>query len=283
MRSAIVLAVVAGGGLAARAEDLYSNSGSFTAPLGFVMPTAGCDGAPVSPLQKSIGLITIAFSASASGKNVVADDIAVPLPPGTKITELEFYCYQTTATSPTVTECCYAFYESDPLTKPVPKLTCVPVASVMTDTYRAFDDNLAACNRRIQVFTVPVDPPYEPLGEQVWVLWRIDGVLTNGPFVPTIVEEGQPAPPAANARQAVNGAPFSEVHDSGPTFANVAFPFIVRGVKAGGCKWDLDGDGKVCQGDLGQMLAGFGTTYFQGDLGELLAQYNGGCGAPCVP
>lgn len=51
--------------------------------------------------------------------------------------------------------------------------------------------------------------------------------------------------------------------------------------KSTGCKWDLDGDGKVCQSDLGILLAGYGTTYTQSDLGELLAQYNGGCGNPC--
>jgi hypothetical protein len=48
-----------------------------------------------------------------------------------------------------------------------------------------------------------------------------------------------------------------------------------------GCKWDLDGDGKVCQGDLGILLAGYGTLYGQPELGELLAQFNGGCGGPC--
>jgi hypothetical protein len=55
------------------------------------------------------------------------------------------------------------------------------------------------------------------------------------------------------------------------------------GVKGGGsqCKWDLNGDGKVCQEDLGQLLAGFGTLYTQADLGGLLAEY-GTCGGPCL-
>jgi hypothetical protein len=47
------------------------------------------------------------------------------------------------------------------------------------------------------------------------------------------------------------------------------------------CKWDLNGDGKVCQEDLGQLLSQYGTFYGQSDLGELLAQYDGGCGDPC--
>lgn len=46
------------------------------------------------------------------------------------------------------------------------------------------------------------------------------------------------------------------------------------------CKWDLNGDGKVCQEDLGALLAGFGTIYNQGDLGGLLSEY-GTCGGPC--
>lgn len=54
------------------------------------------------------------------------------------------------------------------------------------------------------------------------------------------------------------------------------------GKKGGGtvCKWDLNGDGKVCQEDLGELLAGFGTKYTQSDLGGLLAEYNT-CGNPC--
>jgi hypothetical protein len=46
------------------------------------------------------------------------------------------------------------------------------------------------------------------------------------------------------------------------------------------CKWDLNGDGKVCQEDLGILLAGYGTIYNQSDLGGLLAEY-GICGDPC--
>jgi hypothetical protein len=48
----------------------------------------------------------------------------------------------------------------------------------------------------------------------------------------------------------------------------------------GQCKWDLDGDGVVCQGDLGILLAGYGTIYSQSDLGGLLAEF-GTCGGPC--
>lgn len=47
------------------------------------------------------------------------------------------------------------------------------------------------------------------------------------------------------------------------------------------CKWDLNGDGRVCQEDLGLFLQQWGNPYNQSDLGELLQQYNGGCGAPC--
>lgn len=46
------------------------------------------------------------------------------------------------------------------------------------------------------------------------------------------------------------------------------------------CEWDLDGDGVVCQSDLGLLLAGFGVQYDQSDLGALLAQYNF-CGGSC--
>jgi hypothetical protein len=47
------------------------------------------------------------------------------------------------------------------------------------------------------------------------------------------------------------------------------------------CEWDLNGDGKVCQIDLGIMLSLYGFQYDQSDLGGLLSQYNGGCGDPC--
>ena len=46
------------------------------------------------------------------------------------------------------------------------------------------------------------------------------------------------------------------------------------------CKWDLNGDGKVCQEDLGILLAGWQNPYTQSDLGALLSEYNS-CGSPC--
>lgn len=56
---------------------------------------------------------------------------------------------------------------------------------------------------------------------------------------------------------------------------------LVLDLRKAGCEWDLNGDGKVCQEDLGLLLAGYGTIYTQANLGALLAQYNGGCGNPC--
>lgn len=66
-----------------------------------------------------------------------------------------------------------------------------------------------------------------------------------------------------------------------PTSPNL-FQYIDNASITGGseCKWDLNGDGKVCQEDLGELLAGFGTKYTQSDLGGLLAEY-GTCGGPC--
>jgi hypothetical protein len=58
-------------------------------------------------------------------------------------------------------------------------------------------------------------------------------------------------------------------------------PCFALWAPGGGCKWDLNGDGKVCQEDLGELLSGYGTIYNQQDLGGLLSEYNGGCGAPC--
>lgn len=44
-----------------------------------------------------------------------------------------------------------------------------------------------------------------------------------------------------------------------------------------GCNWDLDGDGVVGQGDLGILLANYGTIFQQPELGAMLAAWGTVC------
>jgi hypothetical protein len=68
--------------------------------------------------------------------------------------------------------------------------------------------------------------------------------------------------------------------DNVSAFDNFSITSGACGCGGAGCKWDLNGDGKVCQEDLGALLAGFGTLYNQADLGGLLSEY-GTCGGAC--
>lgn len=152
--------------------------------------------------------------------------------------------------------------------------------------FRTFN---AACDqaRQLRLMVKDFNPPLvvNTGAGAYWV--GLDATLTSGsgPWVPHVTITGQLGKPGANAMQlTTSGTVWQGVFGQtvpAPGINPQDVPFLIEGTKAGGaCKWDLDGDGKVCQGDLGQLLASYGTLYGQPELGELLAEYNS-CGGPC--
>lgn len=274
----------------ARGEDLYSNSDSFSDPLGITHPSQGFGGGDVTALQVSLGLDLFGAGAQALNDNSLADNFIVPPGQTWTISELELFAYQTNVSAPSITICHYAFSGADLNGQPPPAMTSVPVVSAWfgsNATYRASESNLSGAGsgaRRIQAFKVAVTPAYEAGEGAHWLAFRLAGGGVSGPWVSPVVVAGKPGKAGADGLQSLGGGPYAPLLDvgaSGLLNAPQDFPFILRGTKSGLCKWDLNGDGKVCQDDLGMLLAGFGTIYTQSDLGELLSQYNGGCGAPC--
>lgn len=203
------------------------------------------------------------------------------------VEKITMMSYQTNGTTPPLPANLY-IYVGDPSTGAAQ----VPGSPFAIDSgnltapvvFRTFN---AACDqaRQLRLMVKTFNPPLEVNtgAGSYWV--GMDATLTSGsgPWTPHVTITGQLGKPGANAQQ-FTGAAWQGVFGQtvpAPGINPQDIPFMIEGTKAGGCKWDLDGDGKVCQSDLGIVLAGYGTLYGQSDLGELLAQYNGGCGAPC--
>jgi hypothetical protein len=266
----------------ASAIDLYSNSGSFSDPLGITHPGGGFGGGDVTALQVTLGLNVFGFNAG--GTFVVGDDFTVPAGETWTINEVQLYGYTTGALAPTINSVDYMFTSGSLNGMGFPATTNVAVAPGWAGgplgVFKTTDTTLTNNQRRVQSFAVPVAPAYVANAGQHSLAWY----YVAGPWCPPVVVKGATNPPGANGMQLGTTGLFAPIIDNGTAQAPQELPFILRGTKTGGgCKWDLDGDGKVCQSDLGLLLALYGTTYTQGDLGELLAQYNGGCGAPCAP
>ena len=213
---------------------------------------------------------------------LVADDFTVPAGETWNLTDVVFPAYQTGATTATVNKVVVAIYNADPSTLVPPiygdeTTNVIQGATTLSNTYRNF--NLQCLTgRRIQVVTAKVTASL-PAGNY-WMAWSFEGTAASGPWAPPVTIPGQLGKPGGNCYQRYLGAwvPLTDTGSGVPQ----DFAFVINGTKqGGGCKWDLNGDGKVCQEDLGILLAGYGTQYNQSDLGELLAQYNGGCGNPC--
>ena len=148
----------------------------------------------------------------------------------------------------------------------------------------------------------PVDSFYDVLAGKIpagkyWIEASCSGsAALAGSWVPPVTADNQQGKPGANAKLYFNGA-WSEIVDTGCNKAQ-DIPFLLLGEFAA-CKADINGDGKVCQDDLGILLGSYGTCpgdpgYIpaagmiagdpcvnQSDLGVLLGEFNGGCGDPC--
>lgn len=116
--------------------------------------------------------------------------------------------------------------------------------------------------------------------------WTVDGFWVSDYVAPS---------GSVRVRFTTNDTPSNSITEAGID------NFTVTKIVCGACKGDINGDGKVCQEDLGTLLASYGlcegqpgyipaaniiktggsaTCVDQVDLGQLLAEYNA-CGGSC--
>lgn len=220
---ALVLAFVALGSLATGAV-LYDNGPLSTGNMSSngVAAPAGTTWSEVQPPGTIAG-----FGNQLSANNRVADDFTIPAGQSWTINSIDFFGYQTGASSLTLNAVNVRIWSGQPGTGTVvfgDTTTNRFNGGAFSNIYRIFTATPDQ-TRKIMQYNATIGTT---LGAGTyWVDWQTGGTLSSGPWAPQVTILGQPGKPGANGMQQVSGASWALVNDGG---VNQDFPFLINGV-----------------------------------------------------
>jgi hypothetical protein len=247
------------------------------------LPTGGCAGGDASILDGTLGHTLYGWGHQQNLGNYMADDFTSTA--SWNIDSLQFFAYQTGATTPTITGVYVQIWNGSPMaggTIVWGDVTTNRLQSVAFYTgpaiYRAQDITPTDCNRRLQkvVATVGVNLP----AGQYWVQWGMTGSLGSGPWCPPVTIAGQAI--TGDALQNVAGVWAAALNGTSPNGA----PFIVHGTSGAPCPVGAPTNPSPANGAIDVPVSGntatwtngAGTTNVEvwfGEVGSLVQVYDG--------
>lgn len=199
----LCLALVAG---VAQADVLYSNG-----PV--------VNGSNLSVLTQPMN--TYGYGAQAVSSLFVADDFTVSAGNTWNVNSIDFFSYQTGATSFTFTSATWSIVSGDVNAGTVVASGSTNVTNGGLMGYRVLSTSMA--NTQRPIYRVQADVIDFALGEgDYWLRWSLAGSAASGPWAPPTSDLA-----LGNAHQA-NGGPFTALIESG-NGSSVALPFEIHG------------------------------------------------------
>lgn len=186
--------------------------------------TAGIAGADLSSLET--GETTFGYGAQTTAVNIMADDFTVGAG-GFNVTAIQFYMYQTGATTPTITSVEWAIGGAATTTLTSTAATSTWWAPNGVGVYRV-SGSTTDPNRRIQLVTVDVADFFLAAGTH-FLSWSATGSASfSGPWQPhnptSLAAFGQ------NGMQSIGGGAFAPVFADGVVGADLPFTIVGEAV-----------------------------------------------------
>lgn len=195
---------------AAQAAELYNN--------GPVVNSSG-KSILVSPST------TFGLGAQTSAGNSVADDFTIAAGNSWNVSSLDFFSYQTGATSFTFQQATWAIRSGDANTGTIMASGVTNLTNGGLQGYRVTSTTLTNTQRGI--YKAQADVADFSLGAgHYWLSWSLTGTAASGPWQPP-VSDGR----TGNAMQAATNGSFATWHDAGSTLTGEV-PFVINGVAA---------------------------------------------------
>ncbi len=232
------------------ADVLYDNGPVITNPGG------GFDGADLSIVQYSIGLLLNGFDGR------IADEFTVSNPKGWTIDTIAFYAYQPgSTTNSTITAVNLRIWDGPPAAAGSTVVwgdttTNVLQSTVWSGAYRAPETSPLSTFRPLMTNVVAVGT--ELAQGTYWLDWGTEGSLDSGTWAPPITVLGA-ASTGNGLRSLDGGASYFQAIDF-PNRTPQGFPFVIEGSAPGDvCAGDTNDDGVVDVTDLINVISTWGT------------------------
>lgn len=204
MKKILVVGLLAGAGMAH--AQLFSNG-----------PVVGANGLSVL----SAPYTTFGFGAQTTAGNAVAEDFTVGSG-GWNVTGLDFYGYQTGATSFTFQTATWSVVSGNVNTGTVLFSGTTAVTSGGLAGYRVLESDLGNTQRGIYLARADV-PDFTLAPGAYFLRWSLTGSLASGPWQPPTSDNAM-----GNAFQATTNGSFNALVDAG-SMNSVSLPFAIQG------------------------------------------------------
>lgn len=205
--AAVAAALSAG---AAHSAELYNNG-----------PVVDSSGKSVLTLPAT----TLGLGNQTSAGNSVADDFTIAAGSSWNVSSLDFFGYQTGATSFTFQQATWAIHLGDANTGTIVASGVTNLTNGGLQGYRVTPTTLTNTQRGI--YKAQADVADFTLGAgHYWLSWSLTGSLASGPWQPPTSDAR-----TGNAMQAVTGGAYATWSDAGSALTG-ELPFVINGVAA---------------------------------------------------
>jgi hypothetical protein len=254
--------ITGSGGIAGLAPVVHNNGPVETTTCNGTVMCAGT----LSTLQNVAPVVLNVFGFTSLGPTFkIADDLV--LTSTTDLQQIEFYSYNTNATTPTITGASVTLL-ADAAGPGAPVPGCGPTTSLfspiaLSGIFRIVQGAGGTCNRNLQRIIVDVSSWPDLAPGTYWVSMEVSGAPSA--FMPPVSICGSCGKVGANGRQ-WTGATWVAVTDGTGGVCVPAvpqdFPFIAYGDTVGGptCDGDADGDGDTDVDDLIAVILDWGCV-----------------------